>query len=102
MDGSPGAFTLRMLVFADGSLCKPRRVEVGLGTADRTEAVWRARVVLRSFYACGAKFSGRLAVVASTRLGRRRLVSVSRLLEVDAEFRCSKRKGGRDREPDAE
>lgn len=55
-DGSPGAFSVRLFVQEHEAL-KAKRVEVGLGTSNREEALNRAAVVIRALYAAGGKFT---------------------------------------------
>lgn len=60
-NGAPGSLSLRVLVVTDPKM-KPRRLEIGLGTADEAEAIARARVMLRAVYALGGRFSSHLLV----------------------------------------
>ena len=70
-NGEPGAYTLRFLVWLDGDTrLKPRRVELGLGTADMSQAVFAARLVLQGLAVLGAKFSGALAGLERRRVLR--------------------------------
>lgn len=68
-DGSPGSFSIRFLVFSRGMRRKPRRVEIGLGTNRKGEAVKCARLLLMGLYALGARFSGRIALLGKGRRG---------------------------------
>lgn len=61
-DGTPGTYCLRFFVLPDNPAYKPRRVEIGLSTNDKTEALCRAQTLLLGVYALGARFSGRLAL----------------------------------------
>ena len=70
-NGEFGAYTLRFLVWMNGNTrLKPRRVELGLGTADKSQAVFAARLVLQALAVLGAKFSGALAGLERRRLLR--------------------------------
>lgn len=55
-DGTPGAFSVRLFV-QEHEAMKARRLEIGLGTSNREEAINRAAVAIRALYAAGGKFT---------------------------------------------
>lgn len=66
-DGTPGTYCLRFLVQTSDPNLKPRRVEIGLSTNDKAEALRHAQTLLLGIYALGARFSGRLSLVGPYR-----------------------------------
>lgn len=61
-DGTPGTYCLRFFVLPDNPAHKPRRVEIGLSTNVKEEALRHAQTLLLGIYALGARFSGRIAL----------------------------------------
>lgn len=55
-DGSPGSFSVRLFV-QEHEAMKAKRLEIGLGTSNREEAISRAAVAIRALYAAGGKFT---------------------------------------------
>lgn len=55
-DGTAGTFFVRLFVQESAEM-KPKRIEVGLGTNVKEEAIRRAEVIVRAFYAAGGRFT---------------------------------------------
>lgn len=73
-DGTPGTFYVRLFVQEDEAM-KPKRIEVGLGTNVKEEALRRAEVIVRAFYAAGGRFTHKTGFRTHA---RRSKVSVAR------------------------
>lgn len=66
-NGQPGTYFLRIL-YQPERLLKAVRKDIGLGTNDLTEALGRARVLLKGCYALGARFTSKIKIVPSPRV----------------------------------
>lgn len=57
----PGTYNVRLLVCENRAM-KAHRVEIGLGTSDKGEALSRAKLLINCIYALGCTLSNRVAI----------------------------------------
>jgi hypothetical protein len=60
-NGLPGSYSIRLLWLFDKRMA-PKRIERGLGTNDKVEALERANILLRFIYSLGHAVSNRIYV----------------------------------------